>query len=84
MIMSSGEPQRSNPFEAEHAAIIARTLRWADEAAARHDYAEAVRWVETIRSLGEELPDDYGAKRETWLRAIDRCTAANAARPPVG
>ena len=57
-------------FEAQHAAIIARTLRWADEAAARHDYVEAVRWVETIRSLGEELPNEYKAKRETWLEAI--------------
>ena len=29
-------------FEAAHAAIIARTLRWADEAAARQDYGEAL------------------------------------------
>jgi hypothetical protein len=70
--MSSGEPQRANPFEAQHAAIVARTLRWADEAAARHDYVEAIRWVETIQSLGEGLPPEYEAKRETWLGAIDQ------------
>ena len=69
--MSSGEPERANPFEAQHAAIIARTLRWADEAAARRDYAEALRWVETVRSLGEELPDEFKAKHEAWLRAVD-------------
>jgi hypothetical protein len=70
--MSRGEPQRANPFEAQHAAIIARTLRWADEAASRHNYVEAVRWVETILSLGEQLPDEYKAKREIWLGATDR------------
>ena len=69
--MSRGESERANAFEARHAAIIARTLRWADEASARHDYAEAVRWVETIRSLGEELPGEFKAKREAWLRAVD-------------
>lgn len=69
--MSRGEAERANPFEAQHAAIIARTLRWADEAAARRDYAEALRWVETVRSLGEELPDEFKAKREAWLGAID-------------
>jgi hypothetical protein len=46
-------------------------LRSADEAAARDDYVEAVRWVETIRRLGDELPDEYKAKLETWLSAID-------------
>ena len=82
--MSRGEPQWPNSFEAQHAAIVARTLRWADEAAARHDYVEAVRWVETIRSLGERLPDEYNAKRETWLGAIDQMRRNRAARRPLG
>jgi len=69
--MSSDEFHRAPTFEAQHAAIVARTLRWADEAAARDDYVEALRWVETIRGLGEELPDEYEAKRESWLGAID-------------
>jgi hypothetical protein len=59
-------------FEARHAAIIARTLSWADEAAARSDYRQAVHWVDTIGGLGHDLPDEYAAKRETWLDAIDR------------
>ena len=70
MSRDEGDPTRA--FEARHAAIIARTLSWADEAAARHDYAEAVRWVETIRSLGEELPHEFEAKREVWLRSLGR------------
>lgn len=60
------DDNRSNVFESQHAAIIGRTLRWADEAAARRDYAEALRWVETVRSLGQELPAHYEAKRQTW------------------
>jgi hypothetical protein len=69
--MTRDEPERVADFEARHAAIIARTLSWADDAAARSDYREAVHWVETVRGLGHELPDEYAAKRETWLNAID-------------
>lgn len=58
----------SSAFECKHAAIIARTLRWADEAAARRDYLEALRWIETVRSVGEPLPEDYEAKRRAWRR----------------
>jgi hypothetical protein len=58
----------SKAFESKHAEIIARTLRWADEAAARRDYAEALRWVETVRSIGEPIPGHYEEKRRVWLR----------------
>ena len=67
--MSGGE--RGSAFEANHAAIIARTLRWADEAAARGDYVEAVRWVKTVRDLGHDLSSEYEAKNQTWLNAIE-------------
>ena len=69
--MSRGEADRVAAFEAQHAAIIARTLRWADEAAAREDYVQAVRWIETVRRLGHDLPDEYEAKHKTWLGAVD-------------
>ena len=67
---SDGGDDRADGFEANHAAIIARTLRWADEAAGRDDYAEALRWIETVQSLGEALPSDYEAKRRDWLEAL--------------
>jgi len=57
-------------FEARHAAIIGRTLQWADDAEARKDYVQAVRWVETVRALGEDLPEEYKTKHEGWLNAI--------------
>jgi hypothetical protein len=65
-----GGDDRSDGFEAKHAAIIATTLRWADEAAARHDYAQALRWIDTVESLGQTLPSDYEAKRRGWLDAV--------------
>ena len=69
-MVSRDDRDPTRAFEARHAAIIARTLGWADEAAARHDYVAAVRWVETIRGLGGELPHEFEVKREAWLRAI--------------
>lgn len=74
-------------FESQHAAIIETTLRWADEAAARRDYAEALRWVETIRSLGEALPEHYEAKRRMWLQLASASrgpTLTNSRTPGVG
>jgi hypothetical protein len=70
--MSGAEPERVDAFEANHAAIIARTLRWADRAAARGDYREAVHWVETVGDLGHELSAEYEVRRDTWLNAIER------------
>ncbi|HUA43906.1 MAG TPA: hypothetical protein VMA77_01685 [Solirubrobacteraceae bacterium] len=69
--MSRDEPERVAAFEARQAAIIARTLSWADEAAARGDYVKAVHWVETVRGLGLDLSEDYEAKQAVWLNAID-------------
>ncbi len=69
--MSRGEHERAKPFEAQHAAIIAKTLAWADEAAARDDYVEAVRWVETVRAPGNELPGEYKAKHVKWRSAME-------------
>jgi hypothetical protein len=69
--MSENGREGPKDFEATHAAIIARTLRWADEAAARQDYGEALRWTETVRGLADTLPADYEAKRRRWLRALE-------------
>jgi len=75
--ISRDKSERVAAFEAKHAAIIARTLGWADEAAARHDYTQAVRWVDTVRGLGHDVPDEYEAKRQGWLDAVDRDRGAH-------
>ena len=68
--MSAKSHADPSDFEARHAAIIARILRWADQAAARQDYGEALRWVDTVRRFGHALPDDYETKRRRWLLAL--------------
>jgi hypothetical protein len=73
---SDSGDHRSKAFESKHAEIIARTLRWADEAAARLDYAEALRWVETVVTVGESLPEPYDAKRRAWLRLLQPRSSA--------
>jgi len=70
--MSSDESDTVAGFEAKHAAIIARTLGWADDAASRGDYAQAVHWIETVRGLGHDVPDEYEAKLQMWLNATGR------------
>jgi len=48
---------------------IAATLRWADTAAARHDYDEALHWLDTVAAICDELPDGYAVKRVAWQEA---------------
>jgi hypothetical protein len=55
-----------------HAAAVANTLRWADDAAACGDHADAVSWVETVLAIGDELPEEYAAKRDIWRRKLAR------------
>lgn len=52
---------------------IAATLRWADAAAARHDYREALHWLDTVAARCDELPDAYTVKRATWQDASRSC-----------
>src|SRR5271165_5459940 len=50
-----GRPVRCDD---RHEAAVANTLRWADDAAARGDHADAVSWVETVLAIGDELPEE--------------------------
>jgi hypothetical protein len=48
---------------------IAATLRWADAAAVRHDYEEALHWLDTVAAICDELPDGYAVRRAAWQEA---------------
>ena len=52
---------------------IAATLRWADAAAARNDYREALHWLDTVAAMCDELPDGYAAKRAAWHDGSRSC-----------
>ena len=60
------------------AAVAARTLRWADEAASRGDYADALGWIEVVRATADGLPGPYERKRVAWLRELRAQHAADA------
>jgi len=67
----SGTPRNSyKDSEARHVPAVARSLRWADEAAERRDYRDALGWLQAVEAAGEELPDPYQARRNAWLVAI--------------
>lgn len=53
-----------------HLAAVARSLGWAQESAARGDYAEALSWVGVVEAIGDALPDGFEIKRQAWLNAL--------------
>jgi hypothetical protein len=42
----------TNIVEPKHQQAVARTLRWADEAAERGDHFEALSWLSTLEAVG--------------------------------
>ena len=51
-------------------AAVARSFGWADEAAARGDYADALSWVGVVEAMGDLIPIEYRSKRRAWLSAL--------------
>lgn len=49
---------------------VARSLGWAEEAAARGDYADALSWVGVVEAIGDLIPIKYRTKRQAWLTAL--------------
>ena len=52
--------------EAKHRTAVARTLQWADESAERGDYLDALAWLDTVEAIGDELPEVYEIRRDSW------------------
>lgn len=53
----------------KHEAAVMRTLEWADEAAANHDYVGALQWLAVIEAIGCPLSDEHLGKQTTWALA---------------
>jgi len=70
---------RSARDHQRHQAAVANTLGWADEAAGRDDYHDALAWLRTLEAIGEILPEQYLAKREAWTRRARAAARAEAA-----
>ena len=54
-----------------HDAAVTRTLAWANEAAAREEYADALRWLAVLDAIGDPLPAGYATKQVAWQLADD-------------
>jgi hypothetical protein len=78
-----GERMTAYPAQAavdaaeRHRVAVANTLGWAQEAAERGNYADALEWVRTVEAIGEQLPPGYHSQRQAWRSAL----AQNAADP---
>jgi hypothetical protein len=53
-----------------HEWAVARTLEWADDAAARGDHANALGWLGVLDTMGDQLSSEYRRKRENWRLAL--------------
>ena len=58
--------------EAKHLAAVARTLVWADESAERGDHFDAIAWLEALEAIGDELPEVYEIRRDSWAAQLAR------------
>jgi hypothetical protein len=58
--------------EAKHLAAVASTLQWADEAAERGDHVDALAWLETLEAIGDQLPEVYESRRNSWSAQLGR------------
>ncbi len=52
--------------DAKHLAAVARTLQWADDSAERGDHFDALAWLDTLEAIGDELPEVYEIRRDSW------------------
>jgi hypothetical protein len=69
----STHPERAPIDAAErHRLAVASSLEWAQDAAERGDYADALEWVLTVEAIGEELPPGYQTQRQAWRSALAR------------
>jgi hypothetical protein len=47
-------------------------LQWADESAEQGDHFDALAWLNTVEAIGEDLPEVYEIKRDSWSAQLAR------------
>lgn len=68
---SAAGPGGRGQVDDRHSAAVARTLSWADDAAARGEYRDALAWLETVEAVDTDLPQPYAIKRAAWRRLAE-------------
>lgn len=67
-----------------HAAAVRNSLRWAQDAADRSDYVDALGWINVLESIGEQIPAAYQAKRRAWYGQMIATSGDSAAARYTG
>jgi len=62
--------QRPLDPSAKHERAVAQTLDWADQAAGRGKYADALAWLKMVEAIGDRLSDAYEEKQRHWRAAL--------------
>ena len=70
--MSTQPRQAQRSAIARHLAAVAGTLGWAQESAERGDYADALKWIQTVEAIGEPIPPSDVTEREALGNALAR------------
>jgi hypothetical protein len=52
-----------------HRAAVARTVSWAEEAAADGDYSTALSWLATVEAVEGRLTPELDSKQRAWARS---------------
>lgn len=58
--------QQSSGHEERHNRAIAQTLSWADEAAAREAYDDALEWLRTVEVVDGALSQGWQRTQTSW------------------
>ena len=56
--------------ETRHQWAVRRTLGFADDAAAREDWHDALAWIRTLEALGHQFTSEHLAKHTRWQQAL--------------
>ncbi len=65
-----GADRRTGPLSEKHEHAVARTLEFAEEAAGRGDFTDALGWLATLEAIGRRLPHEYLTKQQEWRLAL--------------
>jgi hypothetical protein len=63
-----------------HRVAVANTLGWAQEAAQRGHYADALEWLRTVEAIGDQLPPGYQTQRQAWRSTLAENVATQKRR----
>ncbi|WP_138974066.1 hypothetical protein [Patulibacter medicamentivorans] len=67
---SGYEPEREQDRFGRHRAAIDRSLGWAEAAAARGDYQDALGWLAVVEAVGPPLTEQQLRLRSAWLTRL--------------